>query len=135
VAGVPEAIQRSRAIKICISNLMTQSGETDGYSAVDHLRVLQDYSLSPDVCVINSAPIGTGVAKRYLKSGSQIVAGTDEVEDEIRRCGVIPVAAPLLGDCEIKARHDSGTLARLVVSLARGFADAHEIMCGQWNGR
>ena len=31
-------------------------------------------------------------------------------------------------DGEIKARHDPATLARLVVSLARGFTGAHEIM-------
>jgi hypothetical protein len=82
---------------------------------------------------MNSANIGTGVAERYFRSGSEIVPGTPEDEDRIRRSGVLPVAAPLLKRGEIKARHDPATLARLVVSLARGFAGVHEIIC-QGNG-
>ncbi|HME99071.1 MAG TPA: gluconeogenesis factor YvcK family protein [Terriglobia bacterium] len=134
VAGVPEAIRTSNAIKIFVSNLMTQPGETDGFSAADHIGALLEYT-SIDVCVLNSSAVGMGVAQRYSKSGSEIVSGTSEDEDEIRRKGVIPIAAPLLKTGEVKARHDPATLARLVVSLARGFAGAHEIMCGERNGR
>jgi uncharacterized cofD-like protein len=135
VPGIAEAINESSAMKVYISNLMTQAGETDGYSAVDHLRVLQDYVPAIDVCVLNSSSIGTEVAERYLKLGAQIVSGTTTDEDEVRKTGVIPVLAPLLKDGDIKARHDPEILARLVVSLARGFAGAHEIICGQRNGR
>jgi hypothetical protein len=85
--------------------------------------------------MLNSAAIGMGVAGRYVQLGSTIVSGAAEDEEEIRRSGVIPVAAPLLKRGEIKARHDPETLARLVVSLARGFSGAHETMCGQRNGR
>jgi 2-phospho-L-lactate transferase/gluconeogenesis factor (CofD/UPF0052 family) len=128
-------IKSAAAVRIYVSNLMTEVGETDGYSSADHIRVLLEHLPSIDVCVLNSAMIGMGVAERYLKSGSQIVSGTAEDEDEIRRSGVIPVAAPLLRGGESKARHDPETLARLVVSLARGFAGTHQILCGQGNGR
>jgi uncharacterized cofD-like protein len=134
VAGVPEAIRTSNAIKIYVTNLMTQPGETEGFSAADHIGALLEYT-SIDVCVLNSSAVGMGVAERYSKSGSEIVSGTSEDEGEIRRRGVIPIAAPLLKTGEVKARHDPTTLARVVVSLARGFAGAHEIMCGERNGR
>lgn len=135
VGGIADAIRESSAIKIYISNLMTQPGETDGYSAFDHLRRLWDYLTAIDVCVLNSTAPGTGVAERYMKTGSEIVYGTPEDEDEIRRMGVIPVAAPLLKEGEVKARHDSAVLARLVLSLARGLAGPHEIICSERNGR
>jgi len=135
VPEIADAIYKSPAVKICVSNLMTQFGETDGYSAADHLRALLEYLPAIDVCVLNSAPIGTGVAERYSKLGSEMVSGTTEDEDEIRRIGVIPVAAPLVRSGETKARHDPESLARLVVSLARGFAGAHQILCSQGNGR
>jgi uncharacterized cofD-like protein len=135
VSGVAECIQNSPAMKIYVSNLMTQAGETDGYSAADHVSALLQYLPGLDVCVLNSSAIGTGVAERYLKLGAEIVSGTTLDEDEIRRHGVIPVAAPLLMDGEAKARHDPATLARLVVSLARGFTGVHEVICGQGNGR
>jgi uncharacterized cofD-like protein len=136
VAGVADALKASRAIKIYICNLMTQAGETEGYSAAEHVHHLLEYLLAPmDVCVLNSSTVGTAVAERYLKSGSEMVAADAETQDQIRRSGVVPVAAPLLKDGEVKARHDPRTLARLVVSLARGFAGVHEIICSQGNWR
>jgi uncharacterized cofD-like protein len=135
VAGIPEAIRESPAAKIYVGNLMTQPGETDGYSAAEHIKTLLKYVSPINVFVLNSSSTGIGVAERYLKSGSQIVLATAKDEEEIRRIGVIPVAAALLKDGEVKARHDSATLARLVVSLAREFAGAHEIICGRRNGR
>jgi uncharacterized cofD-like protein len=135
VDGIPEAIQASRAIRICISNLMTEPGETDGYSASDQVRMLQQYISPIEVCLLNSSTVGSGVAERYLKTGSRIVSGTAKDESEIRKLGVTPVAAPLLKCGERKARHDPATLARLVASLARGIGSEHEIMSDQRNGR
>jgi uncharacterized cofD-like protein len=129
VGGVAEAIAESRAIKIYICNLMTQSGETAGYLAADHLRALQSY-LPPnaiDVCVLNTGTIGNGLAERYLSAGSDFVVFDPETEQDIRRTGVIPAAAPLLKSGEVKVRHDSVALARLVLSLARGVIGSHEI--------
>lgn len=134
VAGVVDAIRDSTAIKIYVSNLMTQSGETDGFSTADHVSALLEYLPTIDVCILNSSNVGTGVAERYLKSGSEIVSGTPEDEDRIRRKGVLPVAAPLLKNREIKARHDPATLARLIVTLARGFAGVPQILCGVVSG-
>jgi len=137
VEGVAEAIYASRAVKIYICNLMTQAGETDGYSAVDHLRALQSYlpAGSIDACVLNNQAIGTGLAKAYLRSEAETVLFTPETEDEVRRAGVIPVAAALLKDGELKARHDPDALARVVVSLANGVTGVQELTCGQSNRR
>jgi len=135
VDGFAEAIEASSAIKICVSNLMTQVGETEGYSAAEHVGALLRYVSTIDVCVLNSTTIGTAVAERYSISGAQIVSSAPEVQDEIRRMGVIPVAAPLLKRTELKARHHSLTLARLVVALARGLVGTREVICSQQNGR
>src|SRR5437867_3466712 len=42
VAGVADVLKVSRAMEIYICNLMTQRGETEGFSAADNLRVLFD---------------------------------------------------------------------------------------------
>jgi len=109
--------------------------ETDGYSAADHLRAVLNCVSAIDVCVVNSSVIGTAVADRYVKSGSAVVSVSAKDEEEIRRNSVMPVAAPLARDCEMKARHDCGMLARLVVSLARDAAGAEQMICSQRNGR
>jgi uncharacterized cofD-like protein len=133
VDGVAEAIAASKATKIYVCNLMTQPGETIGFSAVDHLRVLESY-LPPgalDVCVLNTQTIGNGLAQRYSSSGSKFIVFDSETEEEIRRAGVIAAAAPLLKGAEVKVRHDSLTLARLVVSLARKVISSREIAEGR----
>src|ERR1700675_4546870 len=40
VSGVAEAIEKSSATRVLIANLMTQPGETQGYSLADHVRVI-----------------------------------------------------------------------------------------------
>ncbi len=136
VEDLARAIHASKAVKVYVMNLMTQPGETDGYSAADHVRELVDYLGSAiDVCILNSSPVGTPLADRYSQSGSVIVGDTPEAQEQIRSLGVIPVAAPLLKDGESKARHDPLTLARLIVSLAAGFRAAPGIICGEGNGR
>lgn len=134
VGGVARAIHESAAIKIYICNLMTQPGETHGYSAADHLRSLRSYlpQGTINVCILNSATVGTGVAERYSRSGAETVTGA---EAEIRRMGVIPAAAPLVGNGPVKARHDPEALAKLVVSLARGFTGAEQVISSLGNGR
>jgi uncharacterized cofD-like protein len=43
VQDVVSAMRASRAIKIFVCNLAAQKGETDSYSAYDHLRALEDH--------------------------------------------------------------------------------------------
>jgi uncharacterized cofD-like protein len=128
VDGVADAIASSPALKIYVCNLMTQRGETVGYSAADHLRAIQSY-LPPnaiDVCVVNTEAVGNALAERYSSSGSMFVNFDHDVEDEIRRAGVTPSSSLLL-DGDVKVRHASHALSRLVVSLVRGVVGSHEI--------
>ena len=133
VDGIADAIAASKALKIYVCNLMTQPGETSGFSAADHLRALQSYlpAGSIDVCVLNMETIGNGLAERYSSSGSNFVLFDSEIESEIRRTGVVPAAASLLKSDEVKVRHDSLTLARLVVSLGRGVVGSHDMTMGR----
>lgn len=43
VDGMAEAIRKSPAIKIYICNVMTQAGETDGYTASMHARAIIEH--------------------------------------------------------------------------------------------
>ena len=59
VEGISEAIRRSRALRLYVMNLMTQDGETEGYSAADHVRALFDHGGEGlfDHCLVNDLPI------------------------------------------------------------------------------
>jgi uncharacterized cofD-like protein len=114
VAGVVQAIRTSRAAKIFVCNLITQPGETDGFSAADHFRVVEA-QLGPravNFCLVNSRPIAHRPA--YAGQDGEPVRCNSR---EIASCGVIPIRADLVAEDGNGLRHDPAKLARLVVSL------------------
>jgi uncharacterized cofD-like protein len=117
VAGVADAIRRSPAVKILICNLLTQPGETEGFTASDHLRVVADY-VGNDVvefCVVNSAPARVALPD----SGPQFVACDKE---RIRALGATLIESDLLKLSGEQIRHNPARLGRLVVKIARAQA-------------
>jgi len=116
VRGIPEAIARSKAVKIYISNLMTQPGETRCYTASDHLRAIHEHVGAKlfDHVVLNTRPLSRALRKQYATQRAEPVANDFE---EIRALSVEPVTAELLAE-EHLARHDSQRLAQLVLNLA-----------------
>mgnify|MGYP000573901110 CR=1 FL=1 len=67
VEGVVEAICRSEALKIYVCNIMTQEGETEGYTAADHVDALLSHGAPGlvDLCLANSAPVRPGLVEKY----------------------------------------------------------------------
>lgn len=127
VPGIGQAVRASRALKMFTCNLMTQPGETDRFSAGDHLRVLEG-CLAPqavDVCILNSRPLEADLAQRYGETGARAVEWDDA---EIIRMGIVPAPAELLSARQLRVRHDSTDLARLVVAFTQGALRAREIV-------
>ena len=75
VDGVAEAIAASDAQKIYVCNIMTQDGETEGYTAADHLEALQRHGREGivDLCLANNAPIPRGLAARYSEEDAELL--------------------------------------------------------------
>jgi len=117
VRGIPEQIARSRAVKVLVCNLMTQPGESRGYSAADHVRALHQHAGRKlfDHVVLNTQPLSRALLKRYAAERAEPV----QLDlDAVRALGVKPLGADLLLEDHV-ARHDSRRLARLLLSLAR----------------
>jgi uncharacterized cofD-like protein len=119
VHGVAEAIGRSRATRVFVSNLMTQPGETSGFSATHHLRELQKYAPAVrfDHMILNDQIISAVQRERYRAEGSEQI-GIDEGTAIASEYGVNVVYANLLDDGE-KVRHQPGRLAGSIMSCAR----------------
>ena len=117
VQGIAEEVAASRAVKVLISNLMTQPGESRGYSAADHIRALREHAtnISFDHIVLNTAPLSPSLLGQYAaERAAPVVPDLDAV----RSLGVNPVCASLLIEEQV-ARHDPRRLAKLVLSLAK----------------
>jgi uncharacterized cofD-like protein len=113
VAGVAEAIARSKAVRVYVANLMTQPGETDGMSVADHVRAIYKHTKRPlfDYVVINQQAISPEVARRYRAQDAEPVpADISELEKLGLRC----VSGNFL-DEDAVVRHDSARLAKMLV--------------------
>jgi uncharacterized cofD-like protein len=119
VAWVADAIGRSNATKIFISNLMTQPGETDGYDVRRHLEAVGKYApqIHFDYVVLNNRPISASQAEIYRADGADQVGLEDEIDASEFGPETEFVRTDLLDQGEM-VRHDSELLARVVISCA-----------------
>lgn len=117
VARVAECIGASRAIKIFICNLMTQPGETDGYTARKHIEVARRYApeINFDYVVANERPISEEQAARYASEGAQQIGMNDHQLEKTYGDETEVVRADLLDEGE-KVRHSPEKLARVIVA-------------------
>jgi uncharacterized cofD-like protein len=101
---------------VLVMNLMTEPGETDGYTAVDHVLAIRRHApgLRLDDVVINAAPIPE--AARGLYSAERATAVSPDCEI-LRALGYRVLDRALLGAGE-KIRHDPDKLAQAVLAAA-----------------
>ena len=118
VDGVAEAIAASDAQKFYICNIMTQDGETEGYTAADHLEALQRHGRKGivDLCLANNAPIPHELAARYSEEDAELLRVDRE---RIAALGIALAEYPLLSAQGGYARHDPALLAQAVMELYR----------------
>jgi uncharacterized cofD-like protein len=118
VARVAEAIGHARAAtKIFICNLMTQPGETDGYTARQHLEMVKRYApeIGFDYVVVNNHPVNEAQGARYAADGAHQIGMTDHLLEETFGAETEIIRADLLDEGE-KVRHHPEKLARVVVA-------------------
>jgi uncharacterized cofD-like protein len=116
VSQVAKVIGESRATKIFVSNLMTQPGETDGYTALQHLETLRKYApeINFDFVVVNDRKISHEQAERYAAEQAYQIGIDDPILDSLDQTTEV-MRADLL-DAGEKVRHSSERLARVVLA-------------------
>lgn len=116
VDGIVEAILQSDALKVYVANVMTQEGETEGYTASDHIAAIFQHSAPGlfDLCLTNSSPVPPDVAARYAQEGAE------PLRYDAGRCaalGVEMVSRPIATVENGYVRHQSENLARELIQL------------------
>ncbi len=116
VNDITDAVTQARGYKIMVMNLMTQDGETEGFTASDHLRELLRHGNRDmvDACLCNSSPIPEHLQEEYRQEG----AGVLEIDRQrLEEMGVKVYTAPLLSDTCEYARHDPRLLADAIMEV------------------
>ena len=113
VSGVAEAIEASSATRVYIANLMTQPGESEGYSLSDHVGAIYKHTRRKlfDWVVASNQPVSPDVARRYRAQGAEPVrVNVGELQDLGVRC----LLDNLLEEHGV-VRHDSARLSQLLI--------------------
>jgi uncharacterized cofD-like protein len=115
VSQVSRVIGQTQATKIFVNNLMTQPGETDGYTARAHLETVKKYApeIHFDFVVVNDRRISKEQSELYAAEGAYQIGIDDPIEDVLDQATEI-VRADLL-DEEEKVRHNADRLAQVVL--------------------
>lgn len=126
VDEVAELLAQTQAKLVYVMNLMTRYGQTYGFTAQDHLRVVETcVGRKMDVVLVNQAALPATVVKKYELE--QAVPVRDDLGSEDRRV----IRADLVAGAEVKRqegdrlrrsllRHDPEKLAAVVVNLVNG---------------
>ncbi|MGE5453649.1 MAG: gluconeogenesis factor YvcK family protein [Methylocystaceae bacterium] len=101
--------------RVYVCNIMTEHGETDGFTAAEHLRMIYQHIGQPclDYAVVNNRVITSEVAARYRSEEAYPVEYDCA---EIEALGVKPITADLLGE-GVLAWHDSARLSQVLLEL------------------
>lgn len=118
VKGVPETIAETSAVKIFISNLMTQPGETEGFSAKKHLEIVREYApqINFDYVIVNNRLISQEQMARYASEGARQIGISNSISPATIE-GAQIVYGNLLDESE-KVRHHPEKLAQVVLLCA-----------------
>lgn len=115
VPGFADALRRTQAVKIYICNVMTQPGETDGYTASQHVKAILDH-VGPDVIdyvVVNVQEVAPELQEVYASKGAHPVAAD---VPELEALGVKVVKADLISETNL-VRHDPLQLSRTIIAM------------------
>ena len=121
VDGIVSAIRDSDALKLYVCNVMTQEGETEGYTAADHIQALVRHSC-PELfrlCLVNSMPIPEAIARRYAREGAEPIHCDEE---RCRALGVELIRRPVASLENGLVRHNPGHLAHELMTLYEEYA-------------
>lgn len=139
VEGIPEAIKSSSALKVFACNIMTESGETDGFGVSSHVAELARLGgIVPDWVLLNTEELPSHALSAYEREGAVQVLPDDCETVEISGSRVL--AMPLLGELEIEEAggrktvyfHDPIKLAQGVMELV---SNGHHIVINKQKQR
>jgi uncharacterized cofD-like protein len=115
VKGIADAIKKSQAIKVYVCNVMTQPGETTGYTASRHVQTILDH-VGPgviDYCIVNVQSVPEPLGEKYAEQKAYPVEADIEA---IEKMGIKVARERLISEADV-VRHDSQKLSRAIVKL------------------
>ena len=112
---IADHVRASKANKIYIANVMTQPGETSGYTLADHVQAIIDHSGGGiiDTVLANDGPLPIQMVEQYSAVGSEPVSIDSK---RLQDMGIRTVRATLISQ-EKPAIHDPERLGKVLMDI------------------
>lgn len=116
--GIAEAVAESAGIKVYVSNLLEQPGETMGMSAYDHLAAIEKHLKARviDYVILNEQDVYEEMADTYKNRGVQIIR-SERDKLEAHGVSVITDDELITVDEERVVRHNNEKLAEIIYDI------------------
>ena len=117
VDGIVDAMRETDAVKIYVCNIMTQPGETEGYTAADHLSALEKHSYRgiADAMIVNNAIIPEVLRIKYSEEfAGEVIVDSERITDRTAL-----VSGNFLLVKSDKIRHNFSRLARTIITIGK----------------
>ena len=119
ISDISRAVSEAKAKKIYVCNIMTQPGETDGFSVSDHIKTLIEHAKYEKIidAVLVNTELPEELIAPYRDAGSEPV---DVDEKEVSKMGIEIVQKNLIADKRFEdghssfVRHSPMRLARII---------------------
>ncbi|GBF10640.1 YvcK family protein [Tepidibacillus sp. HK-1] len=115
VNGIKEEVLSTKAKKIYICNVMTQPGETDHYSAVDHVNAIEEHVGQKfiDYVIVNEGEISEEIKQQYRAENAIPVASDKQL---LTQAGYRVVAESFV-NYHTYLRHDAEKLSKSIIKI------------------
>ncbi len=116
IKNVAKTIRDSKALKIYVSNIMTEPGQTDDYDVYDHIKAIIEHSGEGivDFCIVDNGEIVPEYRRKYNLKGSDIV---EMNASKVRSKGIEIIKASLATTEGTHIVHDGDELAKQIVEI------------------
>ncbi len=114
---IAEALEETEAIRVYICNVMTQPGETDHFTASDHLKVLIEHTGKKlfDYVLVNTQKPSEEVLNRYAQEGACWVQPDI---DKIRQMGYRVITGNFMSETNV-VRHNPQAVTQAILRIIR----------------
>lgn len=116
VSGVAKAIKESKAVKIYVSNIMTEPGQTDNYNLSDHINSLIEHCGEGiiDYCVYDTGEVVPEFIKKYNMEGADLV---EQDTDKVKYKGITYVQRNLSTIIDEHIRHNPILVGASIIEI------------------
>ena len=116
VKNVSKAIKESKAIKLYVSNIMTEEGQTDNYTLADHVKAIQAHAGKGvfDLVLADTEEVMPEFVRIYNRAGSEIVEANIS---DTTNLGVKVIERNMSCVKNDKIRHNPDIIASTIMDL------------------